>query len=184
MSDRQVLALSNTAPARYAVDAAGAPSVPTDWRHQFDNQARDVMAATDREIVDAHSRIIDLAGAASEYGTLSTGHRRREAEVSDTPAAVSPRRLRRTFAPGSPERSPTLDDPILDGGAYRAVPVAADPVGPVPDGGGSSAPPGGGQVPWVMTPSGPAMAPGGVIGERPPASARFVRRGTRGQSCR
>ncbi len=57
MSDRQVLALSNTVPARYAVDAAGAPSVPTNWRQDLDNQAREVMATTDREIVEAHSRI-------------------------------------------------------------------------------------------------------------------------------
>ncbi len=57
MSDRQVLAISNTAPARYAVDAAGAPSVPTHWRQDLDNQAREVMATTDREIVEAHSQI-------------------------------------------------------------------------------------------------------------------------------
>ncbi len=75
-----------------------------------------------------------------------------------------------TFPAGMPERPPILDEPILDGGVYPGGPGGSGPGSPYPTGGGMPVPAGGGsQVPWVMTPSGPAMAPGGVIGERPPA---------------
>ncbi len=169
MSDRQVLAVSNTQPARFVVDQAGAPTVPTDWRQNLDSQARGVMAANDREIVDAGSRIQpspilhpieDVTELAAAQGGGPTGG-------GFVKTSVGPPSIPH-FPTGNPERPPTLDGAVLSGGTPAAGP-GSGPNSPFPStAGGAPVQPGGGSVPWVMTPAGPAMASGGVIGERTP----------------
>jgi hypothetical protein len=178
LPDRAVLAVSNTQPAKWLVDREGAPQVATNWRQDLDNEARGVMTARDQEILEARTQITtapvlepikdDIGGGwppPSGGGGGASGF---------TGSGFTPPPPR-TFPPGLPERSPTLDGPVLDGGALPSegpggVPGAGPPgVGPGVGGpGGGPVPIGGGPVPWVMTPNGRALAPGGVIGERTP----------------
>ncbi len=174
MSDRDVLSLSNSVPLRYAVDAMGAPVVPTSWRQQFDGQARDIMATTDGEIIDAHSRIQKLAGDSAQSGDVADWPERDQGVPvgggliggRSTPPPTRP------IPPGLPERSPTPEDPILDGGSHP---------GPVRVPGGRSRTAAACRLhrrwpsPMGDDSNRPALAPGGVIGERStgaPGSAR------------
>lgn len=168
VDNNAVLMMSNVDPIKSLINLQGAPQVPAGWRQGLDRQARDLMTASDRDLLEARTRVTAVpvvipqsdiydwapapggSGGGGFTGGGFTG-------AGFTSSHFDP-------PPGEPGRSPFEDgeplpelDPVLDGGTAPSGPL---PIAPLP----GSPLAGSGSIPWVATPMGPALAPGVVIG--------------------
>jgi hypothetical protein len=174
-----LLMMSNFDPVKSLVNLQGAPQIRSGWRQDLDKQARDLMTAADRELLEARTKVTQVPTAYGDIGVypwppspVGGGGGGGGAGFSGGGALTS---VHYNPPPGQPGSSPWEDgetppawDPILDGGTPPGGGPIPGPVpGQFPGGPGYS---GGGPTPWVTTPIGPALAPGAVIGaDRGPA---------------
>jgi hypothetical protein len=185
VNNETVLMMSNIDPVKSLVNMQGAPQVPSGWRQSLDKQARDLMTATDRDLLEARTRVTQIPTALGEIGDYpwpppATGGGGGAAGVSGSgfPGAGGLTSAGYNPPAGEPGRSPFDEgeplpdiDPVLDGGAPSSgsLPGGQLPSGPFPGGTLPGGLPAGGSGPWVATPVGRALAPGAVIGESGPA---------------
>jgi hypothetical protein len=176
-----VLTWSNRQPIKAAVDTAGGPDVPTDWRATLNQRARDVMVKNDAAVYDAKTYMTPPDVAVSGYrgektepwvppqgggtGGGSSPHIPLPPANPPSPAIPSP-----TSVPGSV--SP--NGPMLDGGSLPAPPSEPpmfSPIGqPVPN------PPGMPSIPPVVPalPVPEALPSGGVFPRVPASGAAAI----------
>jgi hypothetical protein len=174
VDQQTLLMMSNFDPVKSLVNLQGAPQIRSGWREDLDRQARDLMTAADRDLLEARTRVTPVPNArgydidypwppppAGGGGGDFSG-----AGFSGGGALTSPSYNPPVGQPGVPPwdegETPPSWDPVLDGG----TPPPGG--GPIPGGPGTY--PGSGPSPWVKTPIGPALAPGVVIGQPGPIS--------------
>jgi hypothetical protein len=158
-----LLAQSNTPPYKDRIDRLVGP-VANDWKLEYDRKARQIAAAYEAAVSDYKGRFqppepvlptlttpavpgagTRFPGGVGDYGDYPGSH----GSLGPLPNPPRP----------SGGYEPPDDDPILDGGG-QAPPSSGPAWTPEPLPAGGSGP-----VPWISTPAGHAMAPGGVIGE-------------------
>ncbi len=177
-TEDNLLAMSNLPAHKDRIDQIVGP-VPNDWKLQFERMARQYAAEYESAVSQYRRTFQPPQPVPPTLRTPATGGGTGFGGDGGGSYLASLGLPIGQFAnrPGPPSDG----EPDLDGGPMNSGPMNTGPMsGPILDGGhgggsagaggypvgGSNLPvPTGGAVPWVATPTGYAMAPGGVIGE-------------------